>query len=114
MGVQFVGRAPADFGVVRAADFSHLEREFTMRTTPRRHGRWIGIALLMVGCVAARWPAYGWGQEGHDIVAAIAALRLNDDARAALVEILGTDDIASRGIPNWADAIKPSHRETAP
>jgi hypothetical protein len=45
-----------------------------------------------------------WGEDGHRIVGVIAADRLSPEARAAVVELLGSDDLATAGL--WADQIR--------
>jgi hypothetical protein len=49
--------------------------------------------------------AFPWGREGHQTVAAIAQPLLNDGARAAVANILGTETLADAA--EWPDAIKP-------
>lgn len=55
--------------------------------------------------------AFAWGPKGHHIVADIAKDHLNPNARRAVVQLLGTDDLAS--IASWADEIKRERPETA-
>ena len=77
---------------------------------------WIGVVALSIGSHAG-----AWGEEGHQIVGAIAMPRLTPQARAAIVELLGDDDLAKAGL--WADQIrgdskydwaKPLHYVNAP
>jgi hypothetical protein len=46
---------------------------------------------------------FGWGHEGHRIVADIAEARLSDPARSNLHALIGDQKLAS--IANWADDI---------
>jgi hypothetical protein len=64
------------------------------------------VFLLLAVPVAA----FGWGQEGHRIVGVNAVAMLDDSARAAVVEILGSDsDQAVGEACSWPDTV----RETA-
>ena len=65
--------------------------------------------------------ANAWGAEGHKIVGAIAMTRLTPQARVAIRELLGDDDLSTAGV--WADQIrgdpkydwaKPLHYVNAP
>lgn len=75
----------------------------------------------VVPCVAAfatvvlASPGYAWGQEGHRVIALIAAHQLSPRARAGVAILLADD--AERGmeeISPWADEIRRSRRETGP
>lgn len=57
--------------------------------------------------------AFGWGQEGHRIVATIAQDRLTPESKAALNALLdsGTD---LPSIASWADEFRTTHRQTGP
>ncbi|WP_454887794.1 S1/P1 nuclease [Sphingomonas oryzagri] len=76
-------------------------------------------ALLATGLAAAPVPAFGWGYEGHEAIAAIARAYLTDTARAKVDAILATDPDTSTGPDmiarsTWADAWRSAgHRETA-
>jgi hypothetical protein len=57
-------------------------------------------------------PAFGWGPEGHSLVARIAETQLTPAAKARVLEILGPSrTIAS--VASWADEIRPTRRETS-
>jgi hypothetical protein len=59
-------------------------------------------------------PALAWGQEGHQIVALIAAHDLTPKARAGVARLLGDDvDGEMAAASTWADEIRPKMRETA-
>ncbi len=77
---------------------------------------WVGLVAISVGSHAS-----AWGEDGHQIVGAIAMTRLTPQARAAIIELLGDDDLAKAGL--WADQIrgdskydwaKPLHYVNAP
>ncbi len=57
-------------------------------------------------------PAYPWGVEGHKAVAIIAGQNLSADARAHVVKILGSDDMASIAV--WMDELRPAAFHTGP
>lgn len=58
--------------------------------------------FLAIALVSAH--ACAWGEEGHQIVGALAMTRLSPQARAAIIELLGDDDLAKAGL--WADQIR--------
>src|SRR5579863_880979 len=53
---------------------------------------------------------FGWGPEGHEIVAALAQARLSDRAKIRIQSLIGDRSLAS--IANWADEIRPQRDET--
>ncbi len=57
-----------------------------------------------LACATLVIPCLGWGREGHQIIGAIAMRYLTPDTRAAVVELLGNDDLATAGY--WADEIR--------
>lgn len=71
---------------------------------------------LLLGALVS--PAYAWGPKAHELVAAIAENELTPRAKAEIAELLDHEpDAAARslmGIANWADAVRPSRRETGP
>lgn len=56
--------------------------------------------------------AWGWGSEGHRIIADIAWDHLNDATLANLRPFLGDNDLAS--ISTWADDVRSGRPETGP
>lgn len=95
-----------------------------MRPTPIRQTRPArrGLARLagaVVAVAAAPTAAHAWGDEGHEIVASIAARYLTAAAAAKVNALLAADpdrltapDLLSRA--TWADAYRSAgHRETA-
>lgn len=64
--------------------------------------------FLVILCLPI--PSFAWGPEGHEIVADIARVRLNQAARRHVRELLGSDDLAS--ISTWADDVRPLRLET--
>ncbi len=51
---------------------------------------------------------FGFGHEGHQAIADIARSRLNPAARAAVIRILGSDDLAS--VATWLDDVRSAGR----
>src|SRR5579884_1630213 len=56
-------------------------------------------------------PVYGWGTEGHVVVAELAERRLTEPARAEVHRLLGDASLAS--VATWADEIRTAEPETA-
>lgn len=56
---------------------------------------------------------YGWGREGHRVVAHIAAGQLNKHARAEVARLLEAGETLE-SVASWADEIRPQRRETGP
>lgn len=72
------------------------------------------LFLLLWLCAAGVSPAqtFGWGQEGHRIIATIAESRLEKHAAEGVRELLGEGGLPS--VANWADEIRKDRPETAP
>ena len=66
-------------------------------------------AILLCGCVSA----FGWGGEGHSLVARIAWDELTPAVRAKVSEILGPG-VAIQSVASWADQVRNQRRETGP
>jgi hypothetical protein len=68
--------------------------------------------LILVGALLSSiGTAYGWGEEGHSIVAEIAQRRLNASAANMVGELLG-QNTSLASIASWADDMRDSHAET--
>jgi hypothetical protein len=65
------------------------------------------LLAILCGCVSA----FGWGGEGHDLVARIAWEQLTAKARARVQEILGPN-VTLASISSWADQVRNQRRET--
>jgi hypothetical protein len=65
--------------------------------------------LILLWCSPA---AFGWGQEGHSIVALIAAARLTPAAATQVKALLGNATMSD--VASWADEIKRDRPETSP
>jgi len=80
---------------------------------PRQtHFAVILFATALVSLLAAL-PAFGWGVEGHRIVAAIADKYLNDKARAEVKRLLYRDQSLA-DVANFADSYRVYHTNTGP
>jgi hypothetical protein len=66
---------------------------------------------LSIGYLSVVYPAFGWWAEGHQIVAAIAAQRLNPKAKAAVAAILPPGQTLE-SIAAWADEVRKERNET--
>lgn len=84
----------------------------TLRRT-RRSG-WT-VALTVMAALALLCPiqvAFGWGHEGHEVVALIAEQHMTQDALAKAGNLL--DGSAIDGVASWADDYRRDQRETGP
>ena len=69
--------------------------------------------FAVVACVCGAIPAFGWGPEGHSLVARLAAARLTPEASAKVALILGPGTTLP-SIASWADQVRRSRAETGP
>ena len=53
---------------------------------------------------------FGWGREGHEIVASLAQTRLTENAKNGIRSLMGDASLAS--ISNWPDDVRPDRDET--
>ncbi|MGJ5818687.1 S1/P1 nuclease [Paludibaculum fermentans] len=65
----------------------------------------IGLLLLSAPSL------FGWGREGHRLIAEIATKQLNAKARAEVQKLLDGQSLES--IASWADEVRPQRRETS-
>jgi hypothetical protein len=70
------------------------------------------VRLSLTGILAST-PLFGWGAEGHVLVARLAAAHLTPAAAAQVQAILGPD-ATLMSISSWADQVRNSRRETGP
>jgi hypothetical protein len=68
--------------------------------------------LMAVALACATMPVYGWGPEGHSLVARIADAQLTPAARARVADILGSGTTMA-SISSWADQIRRERAKTA-
>src|SRR5271166_2082057 len=66
------------------------------------------LAVILVLCGSL--PVFGWGPEGHSLVARLALAHLTPAAAARVAEILGTG-VTLASISSWPDQIR-RERET--
>src|SRR5262245_33377870 len=69
--------------------------------------------LVLFSWLAIAPCASGWGVEGHNLVARLAAARLTPRASAQIAAILGPDTTLA-SIASWADQIRSTRKETGP
>src|SRR5256885_10439861 len=86
------------------------ETDRLIRNIDRLSGRFITAFFVLTALLPAR--AWGWGYEGHQIVATIAEARLNPNALAAVKELLGNMTIADAA-PS-PDDLRKDRQETSP
>ena len=70
--------------------------------------RKLPIFALFCGCL----PAFGWGPEGHSLIARIAEAQLTATARARAAEILGPGSTMA-SVSSWADEVRRARPQTA-
>ena len=68
----------------------------------------LGVLIL----VAAPPLGFGWGREGHQVIAFIAEQNMTPTALQRAKAILGGASLAE--VANWADEYRHNHRETGP
>lgn len=73
----------------------------------RNIGVFLTVLLLLSGD-----SAFGWGREGHHIVALLAQGRLTKQTRQAILDLLGPNDTLV-SVSTWPDEIRKDHPETA-
>jgi hypothetical protein len=67
------------------------------------------LVSVLCGCL----PAFGWGGEGHSLIARIAWVQLTPAVQARVGEILGPN-VTIQSIASWADNVRNQRRETGP
>jgi hypothetical protein len=68
---------------------------------------------LLVSILCGSLPAFGWGGEGHSLIARIAWVQLTPAVKARVSEILGPN-VTIQSIASWADTVRNQRRETGP
>lgn len=74
----------------------------------------VGMLLSLACAIGGARPALAWGNFGHEIIATIAARRLQPSARAAVAKLLAGEPYGA-GLPaasTWADEIRRERPET--
>src|ERR1039458_6564043 len=69
------------------------------------------VAVMVILCGSL--PAFGWGPEGHDLVARLAAAHLTPAAAVRVAEILGSGT-TMQAISSWPDQIRRERAATGP
>jgi hypothetical protein len=78
--------------------------------------RCLRFAGLIVAVIFAQAPvAQAWGVEGHAVIADIAEAHLTPQSRAAVHELLATENYTHLAeVASWADYVRLQRRYTAP
>jgi hypothetical protein len=80
-----------------------------LRAIPMRHSLTLRAAVIALTLLTPS-TLFGWGQEGHEIVASLAQTRLTKNAKNGIRSLIGDASLAS--IANWADEVRPDRDET--
>src|SRR5260370_32294052 len=78
-----------------------IKRESQVRYGTLRSMRRLAVIMALCGSL----PAFGWGPEGHDLVARLAMAHLTPVATARVAEILGPG-VTLASISSWPDQIR--------
>lgn len=73
--------------------------------------RWT-MLLLIVGFNLVPRSAWGWGREGHQVVATVAEDHLNETTKVMIQSLIGNNHLYS--VATWADDIRKQRPDTAP
>ena len=70
--------------------------------------------VLLVLTIAVLLPTFcwGWGREGHQVIATVAEGHLDETTKVMIQSLIGNNHLYS--IASWADDIRKERRETAP
>jgi uncharacterized RmlC-like cupin family protein len=63
------------------------------------------ISLLPAAC-------FGWGREGHQVIATVAEDHLDETTKVMIQSLIGNNHLYS--VANWGDEVRKERRETAP
>ena len=70
------------------------------------------LAALLIAALALPQLAFGWGREGHQIIAAVAEDHLDETTKVMIQSLIGNNHLYS--IASWPDDIRNERRETGP
>jgi len=65
------------------------------------------VTTILMSCLC-----WGWGREGHQVIATVAEDHLNETTKVMIQSLIGNNHLYS--ISSWADDIRKDHRETGP
>jgi hypothetical protein len=68
------------------------------------------LAALLFITLALPQLAFGWGRDGHQVIAAVAEDHLNETTKVMIQSLIGNKHLYS--IASWADEIRNQRRET--
>ncbi|HUE65947.1 MAG TPA: S1/P1 nuclease [Rhizomicrobium sp.] len=69
-------------------------------------------SIILAALLLAPIQAFGWGAEGHEVVAGVAFREMTPAARRQVAGLLGSETMLVEQ-SNWADEIKDQRRDTA-
>jgi hypothetical protein len=65
----------------------------------------------LLACAAAA-NAFGWGADGHSVIAELAQRRLTNEAKLEMERLLGPG-VSLASLSSWGDDIRPDRPETS-
>jgi S1/P1 Nuclease len=88
-----------------------MQRNAPARPVVSFPSKWLAL-LTSFTVMLASVPCWGWGREGHQIVAAIAEDHLNETTRVMIQSLIGNNHLYS--VATWADDVRKERHDTAP
>ena len=73
--------------------------------------KWLAL-LTSLTVILASVPCWGWGREGHQIIAAVAEDHLDETTKVMIQSLIGNNHLYS--VATWADDIRKERHDTAP
>jgi len=70
------------------------------------------LFLCFTACFALSPCAFGWGREGHRLIAELASRHVNSKARAEIARLLAPGE-TMQSVAAWADEVRPQRKETS-
>jgi len=70
------------------------------------------LLVFLTAAVLLPSLCWGWGHEGHQVIATVAEDHLNETTKVMIQSLIGNNHLYS--ISSWADDIRKDHRETGP
>lgn len=83
-------------------------RSFAARRIP---SKWLALFTSFT-LILASVPCWGWGREGHQVVAIIAEDHLNETTKVMIQSLIGNNHLYS--VAMWADDMRKERKDTAP
>ncbi len=109
-------RAGCDSAVIRDSGAAILDRELRRRHFEGIHIHHCGLKwttlLAIFSFLLVPPSAWGWGREGHQIVATVAEDHLDETTKVMVQSLIGNNHLYS--IASWADGVRRDRPNTAP